>query len=109
MPLPPLRSIALLAALASVLAPPGARWQPQAAAASTPTPAAAPAPGSAPSSSLFRPTLASWGEKSYWSASAEVVTFDVLRSNSNRGTCGCDDYYVSWETIKRNREGPWVV
>jgi hypothetical protein len=70
---------------------------------------AAPAPAPAASSSLFRPTPVPSGEKSYWIPAAEIVTFDLLLSNFNRATCGCDDYDVTWDTIKRNLKGPWVV
>jgi hypothetical protein len=103
--LPPWRPIALLAALALSTVAPDIRAQPT----SDATPVAAPAPAAAASSSVFRETPVPSGEKSYWIPAAEVVTFDLLLSNFNRATCDCDDYDVSWDTIKRNLQGPWVV
>ena len=105
MPLPPLRSLALLVALAPALAPPRVSAQ-------SPTdapPTAAPAPAAAASSSLLRQPRVPSGAKSYWIPAAEIVTFDLLLSNFNRATSGSDDYDVSWDTIKRNLKGPWVV
>ena len=70
MPLPPLRSFALLGALVASLVPPGAPAQP----ATDAAPVAAPSPGMAASSSVFRPTLVPSGEKSFWIPAAEVVS-----------------------------------
>ena len=113
MPVPPWRAATLPAALALALMPGDARTQPTEDAATQPAPpltaTQAAAANMAASSPGYRSEPVPSGEKSFWIPAAEVVTFDVLLSAFNRATSGSDDYDVSWETIKNNLEGPWVV
>jgi hypothetical protein len=109
MQLPRLRSSAVFTFVLMAIACRGAGAQgPDDTVPAGPAPAASmPEEAAPPASAPVLPTPVR--EKSWLWPAAEIVTFDLLLSNFNRATSGTDQYNVSWASIRRNLEGPWVV